>query len=267
IRSAATCCDASPCRPLRRFADRNPHTPKSTAWSTVPNPSHCRKPGRRTRLANADPPDSGRMPPRPENAGQTPGATSDGHAFEEEFLAKAWTPSSSRTAITKITPEPRQIKIGASRPPENRSRQWRRVRPLAANRLPNLASPEPRGYAAPGIYPPNFDSIRDTVNSYMRQNWQSLGIAALSDFALDPRMGCDGCEYNTTYYSNLDHTHPTDAGYTIWGSYDLAAVNSLDGSSQRERTQGLGDGHLRIQASDDGQLWYSVFNGTNWATD
>jgi len=95
------------------------------------------------------------------------------------------------------------------------------------------------------------------VNSYMRQNWQSLGIATLSDFALDPQMGCDGCEYNSTYYSNVDHTHPTDAGYTIWGSYDLAAVNSLDGSFQRVRTQ----------ASDDGQLWYSVFNGTNWAPD
>jgi len=80
-------------------------------------------------------------------------------------------------------------------------------------------------------------------------------------------MGCDGCEYNSTYYSNLDHTHPTDAGYTIWGSYDLAAVNSLYGSFQRVRTQGLGDGHLRTQASDDGQLWYTVFDGTNWPAD
>jgi hypothetical protein len=79
----------------------------------------------------------------------------------------------------------------------------------------------------------------------VRQNWQSLGIAALSDFALDPQMGCDGCEYNSTYYGS-DFTHPTDAGYTIWGSYDLAAVNSL-----------LGDGHL----------WYSVFDGTNWSAD
>jgi lysophospholipase L1-like esterase len=127
---------------------------------------------------------------------------------------------------------------------------------LAANPWKIIWSTEPPA-SDPGIYPPNFDSIRDTVNSYMRQHWQSLGIAALSDFALDPRMGCDGCEYNSTYYSNLDHTHPTDAGYKIWGSYDLAAVNSLDGSFQRVRTQ----------TSDDGQLWYSVFNGTNWAPD
>jgi len=137
---------------------------------------------------------------------------------------------------------------------------------LAANPWKIIWSTEPPA-SDPGIYPPNFDSIRDTVNSYMRQHWQSLGIAALSDFALDPRMGCDGCEYNSTYYSNLDHTHPTDAGYKIWGSYDLAAVNSLNGSFQRVRTQGLGDRQLQNQASGDGQLWYSVFDGTNWATD
>jgi lysophospholipase L1-like esterase len=137
---------------------------------------------------------------------------------------------------------------------------------LAANPWTIIWSTEPPA-SDPPIYPPNFDSIRDTVNSYIRQHWQSLGIAALSDFALDPQMGCDGCEYNTTYYSNLDHTHPTDAGYTIWGNHDLAAVNSLNGNFQRERTQGLGNGHLRTQASGGGQLWYSVFNGTNWATD
>ena len=136
---------------------------------------------------------------------------------------------------------------------------------LAANPWKIIWSTEPPA-SDPGIYPPNFDSIRDTVNSYMRQHWQSLGIAALSDFALDPRMGCDGCEYNSTYYGS-DHTHPTDAGYTIWGSYDLAAVNSLNGSFQRVRTQGLGDGQLQNQASGDGQLWYSVFDGANWATD
>ena len=116
----------------------------------------------------------------------------------------------------------------------------------------------------------------------MRQNWQSLGIAALSDFALDPRMGCDGCEYNSTYYSNLDHTHPTDAGYTIWGSYDLAAVNSLDGSFPPVRTQGSAECGKRVECDDsgtpalikspesnlgDGHLSYSVFNGTNWSAD
>src|SRR5262249_17946194 len=136
---------------------------------------------------------------------------------------------------------------------------------LAANPWKIIWSTEPPA-SDPGIYPPNFDSIRDTVNSYMRQNWQSLGIAALSDFAFDPRMGSDGCEYNSTYYGS-DHTHPTDAGYTIWGSYDLAAVNSLNGSFQRVRTQTSDDGQLQNQASGDGQLWYSVFDGTNWATD
>src|SRR5215469_15114035 len=128
---------------------------------------------------------------------------------------------------------------------------------LAANPWTIISSTDPPS-SDPGIYPPNFDSIRDTVNSYMRQNWQALRIAALSDFALDPRMGCDGCEYNSTYYGS-DHTHPTDAGYTIWGSYDLAAVNSLGGGSQLVRTQGLGDGHVGTQASGDGHLWYSVF--------
>jgi lysophospholipase L1-like esterase len=136
---------------------------------------------------------------------------------------------------------------------------------LSANPWKIIWSTEPPA-ADPGIYPPNFDSIRDTVNSYMRQNWQSLGIAALSDFALDPQMGCDGCEYNSTYYGS-DHTHPTDAGYTIWGSYDLAAVNSLYESSPGMRTQGLGDGHLRTQALGDGHLGYSVFDGTNWSAD
>jgi hypothetical protein len=170
---------------------------------------------------------------------------------------------------------------------------------LAANPWKIIWSTEPPA-SDPGIYPPNFDSIRDTVNSYMRQNWQSLGIAALSDFALDPRMGCDGCEYNSTYYSNLDHTHPTDAGYTIWGSYDLAAVNSLYGSSPgaaasagrapplpgTQRSPGcrsrLETGHFGARVltaspestaelfhtlSGDGQLWYSVFDGTNWSAD
>ena len=136
---------------------------------------------------------------------------------------------------------------------------------LAANPWKIIWSTEPPA-SDPGIYPPNFDSIRDTVNSYMRQHWQSLGIAALSDFALDPRMGCDGCEYNSTYYSNLDHTHPTDAGYKIWGSYDLAAVNSLNGSFQRVRTQTSDDGQLLNQVSGDGQLWYTVSSdSTHWS--
>lgn len=84
--------------------------------------------------------------------------------------------------------------------------------------------------AFPGVYPALFDSIRDTVNAYMRLNWQSLGITALADFAMDARMGMPGCQYNASYYSGTDFTHPNDVGYAIWGAYDLAAVNSIFGA-------------------------------------
>jgi hypothetical protein len=131
---------------------------------------------------------------------------------------------------------------------------------LAANPWKIIWSTEPPA-GDPGVYPYNFDSTRDAVNSYVRQNWQSLGIAALSDFALDFQMGLDGCEYNSTYYGNSDFTHPTDVGYTIWGSFDLGAVNSLRGSFPRMLTQGL------TQGLGDGHLWYSVFDGTNWSAD
>ncbi len=87
--------------------------------------------------------------------------------------------------------------------------------------------------AFPGAYPANFDSIRNTVNAYMRLNWQSMGIAALSDFAMDARTGLDGCEYNSAYFSGSDFTHFNDAGYTIWGQYDLAAVAAAAGTVKR----------------------------------
>ena len=106
---------------------------------------------------------------------------------------------------------------------------------LAANPWKIIWSTEPPA-GDPGIYPSNFDSVRDTVNSYVRQNWRSLGIAAVSDFALDFQMGLDGCEYNSIYYGNSDFTHPTDAGYTIWGNFDLGAVVSLYGSSSDAAT-------------------------------
>jgi regulatory helix-turn-helix LysR family protein/GDSL-like lipase/acylhydrolase family protein len=49
---------------------------------------------------------------------------------------------------------------------------------LAANPWKIIWSTEPPA-ADPGIYPYNLDSIRDTVNSYVRQHWQSLGIDIL----------------------------------------------------------------------------------------
>ena len=71
--------------------------------------------------------------------------------------------------------------------------------------------------AANTAYPANFDPIRDAVNTWIRANWRSLGIAALSDFGADGRTGIDGCEQNGTYYG-ADKTHPIDAGYSIWGA-------------------------------------------------
>jgi lysophospholipase L1-like esterase len=92
--------------------------------------------------------------------------------------------------------------------------------------------------AYPGAYPYNFDQIRDAVNAYMRANWQFLGITALSDFASSQIMGQDGQEYNATYYSNSDFTHPTNAGYTIWGQYDLAAIQNSFTAAPRRLVQG-----------------------------
>ena len=94
----------------------------------------------------------------------------------------------------------------------------------------------------PGAYPANFDSIRDTINAYMRLNWQSLGIAALSDFALDFRMGLDGCEYNSTYYSGTDFTQPNyslpevDTGDLM---YLLAALLGMGGLRTIEKLNGV----------------------------
>ena len=90
--------------------------------------------------------------------------------------------------------------------------------------------------AYPGVYPATFDTVRDAVNAWMRLNWQSIGIGVLADVALDARMGLDGCEYNGTYFSGSDFTHPTDAGYAIWGSYDLAAMALLSGGLPRRWT-------------------------------
>ena len=78
--------------------------------------------------------------------------------------------------------------------------------------------------AYPG-YPANFDALRDASNTWLRANYAATGITALSDVASNATIGQDGDEQNTTYFSSSDHTHLTDAGYTIWGgSYDLPAV-------------------------------------------
>src|SRR5215469_11002302 len=138
---------------------------------------------------------------------------------------------------------------------------------LAAHPWKIIWSTEPPA-GDPGIYPSDFDSTRDTVNSYVRQNWRSLGIAALSDFALDFQMGLDGCEYNSTYYGNSDFAHPTDAGYTIWGSFDLGAIASLYGSSPSAAASSRRASPLPgTQGSGDGHLWYTVFDGANWSAD
>jgi lysophospholipase L1-like esterase len=96
---------------------------------------------------------------------------------------------------------------------------------LAANAWKVIWSTQPP--AGHPVYPPHFNGIRDAINMWMRSNWQRCGVSALADVALDFRIGINGCENNPAYYSSTDHTHPTDAGYSIWAEYDLAAVDSL----------------------------------------
>jgi lysophospholipase L1-like esterase len=79
--------------------------------------------------------------------------------------------------------------------------------------------------AYPG-YPSNFDQLRDASNTWLRANYGSAGIAVLSDVASNATIGQDGDEQNASYYSGSDHTHLTDAGYAIWGGYDLPAVRA-----------------------------------------
>jgi hypothetical protein len=100
-------------------------------------------------------------------------------------------------------------------------------------------------------YPATFDSMRDQVNVWLRANWRSIGIAALSDFASDQRMGLDGCEFNETYYYSGDHTHPIDAGAAIWGEYDLAAVQSVIGGSASSSGVNNGSGDFATGGSID----------------
>lgn len=51
------------------------------------------------------------------------------------------------------------------------------------------------------------------------------GGYTVADFGADATMGCNGCDANTTYFS--DKTHPTEAGQVILGNIIAAVLTSL----------------------------------------
>ena len=77
------------------------------------------------------------------------------------------------------------------------------------------------------VYPSNFNTIRDSYNSLILSNWMSDKLCvSVADTAIDSRIGQSGDDKNTTYFNSTDHTHLTDAGYSIVGQYVTHAIIS-----------------------------------------
>ena len=72
--------------------------------------------------------------------------------------------------------------------------------------------------------PTDFEIHRQTVNTNIRENWQTFADA-LVDIAADRRLGDLGDQTNTTYYPDLVHLN--DAGYAIVAHYVASAVLQL----------------------------------------
>src|ERR1022692_1518107 len=68
-----------------------------------------------------------------------------------------------------------------------------------------------------------FNTFRNSVNAAFKADpsfWD-----AIADFAADPKMGCDACAANTTYYP--DGEHPSIAGHAILGPIAQAAIQKV----------------------------------------
>ena len=75
-----------------------------------------------------------------------------------------------------------------------------------------------------GVTPVTFEADRQTVNTLLRNNWQSFADG-LSDIASSTIIGQAGDESNATYYA--DSIHPTNAGYAIVAASVAEQINTL----------------------------------------
>jgi len=80
--------------------------------------------------------------------------------------------------------------------------------------------------AYPRVYPPDFDSQMVQYDALIRRNWKSFADGII-DVAADPRFGAPGAEYNTAFFKASDHTHLTDAGYSIVGNDAVDAIRRV----------------------------------------
>ena len=80
--------------------------------------------------------------------------------------------------------------------------------------------------------PAAWTAAKNVANAALAQKWRGWGVAAFSDISRDVRIGVAGAGANTTYFQPTDHVHLTDAGYGVWGQYDLAAVQQAITSPQ-----------------------------------
>ena len=72
------------------------------------------------------------------------------------------------------------------------------------------------------------DSLKNTLNGLLRTNIPSYlpGRVFLNDIAADANLGADNAYSNATYFSS-DHTHLTNAGYALVGTYSAGLVNQI----------------------------------------
>lgn len=76
--------------------------------------------------------------------------------------------------------------------------------------------------------PSDFETKRQQVNALLRANWPAFADG-LVDVAADHRIGREGAETDTTYYTDL--VHMTNAGYAVVAELASAAVQRLRGGN------------------------------------
>lgn len=73
------------------------------------------------------------------------------------------------------------------------------------------------------------ETSKNALASLARAGWKTAGYDAFDDMTADPLMGCDGCNANSYFTSDL--THPSIAGQARIALSVACTINWLDGSS------------------------------------
>lgn len=92
----------------------------------------------------------------------------------------------------------------------------------------------------------NNDTMKDTINPLLINNWRQMGLTALNDIAEIPGLGADGAYANTSSVTgcfNADQIHPSiltpgppncangHSGYAIYAQSHTDTQNYIDGST------------------------------------